>query len=107
MPNPNVRFRPPSRLGIQAIVPSLNLNVSGFTANQTIYDSFAVIGPKLWNALPGNLTTVKTASKFQAQLMGLLFSLEDMPPTCGYMRARDNTLPEVLKRAGERRSRQM
>ena len=103
MPNPNVRFRPPSRLGIQAIVPSLNLNISGFTANQTIYDSsFAVIGPKLWNALPGNLTTVETASKFQSQLTRVLCCLEDKPPTCGYTRAHDNSLPEVLRRADER-----
>ena len=108
MPNPNVRFRPPSRLGIQAIIPSLSLNISGFTTNQTKYDSsFAVIGPKLWNALPGNLTTVDTASMFQSQLTKMLYSLEDMPPTYGYRRAHDNSLPEVLRRADERQSRQM
>ena len=105
MPNPNIGFRPPSRLGIQAIVPSLSLNMSGFTVNQSIYDSsFAVIGPKLWNALPGSLTTVESASKFQSQLTRMLYNLDDMPPTNGYMRAHDNSLPEVLRRADERRS---
>ena len=105
MPNPNVKFRAPSRLGIQAVVPSLGPNRSGSVACQTKYDeSFAVVGPRLWNALPSNLTTIKSSGAFKSQLTKLLYKLEDMTPVYGYVRAHDNSLPEVLRRADERRS---
>ena len=108
MPNPNISFRQPSRLGIKANLPSLSLNVSGFVANQSVYDSsFAVIGPKLWNALPSSLTMMESAYKFKSQLTRMLYLLDDMPPTVGYVRAHDNSLPEVLRRADERRSLSM
>ena len=105
MPNPNIQFRPLSRLGIKAILPSLSLNVSGSASNQSIYDaSFSVVGPKLWNSLPGNVTTIESESKFRSQLTNLLYKLEDAPPTSGYMRAHDNSLPNVLRRADEKSS---
>ena len=52
MPNDlNVQFRQHSRLGIQAIIPTLPRNCS--RANQSLLDaSFAVVGPKLWNLGP-------------------------------------------------------
>ena len=100
-PNPNIRFRPQSRLGIQAIVPSLN--ASGGAACQSKFDmSFAVIGPNLWNALPSTLTTIESATIFKSRLTSLLCKLDDMPPTSGYVRTHDNSLPEVLRRADER-----
>ena len=100
-PNPNIRFRPQSRLGIQAIVPSLN--ATGGAACQSKFDmSFAVIGPNLWNALPSALTTIESATIFKSRLTSLLYKLDDMPPTSGYVRTHDNSLPEVLRRADER-----
>ena len=105
MPNPNISFRAPSRLGIQAVVPSLGLNISGSGACQTKFDeSFSVVGPRLWNALPSSLTTIVSDTKFKNDLTGLLYELDDMPPVYGYTRAHDNSLPEVLRRADERRS---
>ena len=98
MPNPNIKFRPQSRLGIQAIVPSLG--AARESAIQSKYDSsFAVIGPKLWNALPKELTLISSDQTFKSQLTHLLVKLEDSPPTPGYVSAHDNSLPEVLRRA--------
>ena len=85
-------------MGIQAVLPSL---VGGRTANQTRYDqSFAVLAPKLWNALPSKLTTIESAAKFKNDLTKFLENLDDTPPTSGYMRNHDNSLPEVLRRLG-------
>ena len=104
IPNPNIQFRPRSRLGIQAVTPSL---VTARTASQSRYDTtFAVVAPKLWNALPSQLTTMESAAKFKNHLTIFLKNLDDMPPTSGYVRTHDNSLPEVLRRVGvdERRS---
>ena len=101
MPNPNIKFRPRSRLGIQAFVPSL-APAAGL-ANQSRYDaSFAVVGPTLWNALPGELTLIEPFIKFKNALTTFLRRLDDMPPISGYARAHDNSLPEVLRRAEDR-----
>ena len=105
MPNPGIRFRAQSRLGIQAVIPSLNVNQSGRTSCQTKFDaSFMVVGPKLWNVLPSNLTTEIFDFKFKGQLTNLLYKLDDNPPVSGYTRAHDNSLPEAMRRAAARRS---
>ena len=101
MPNPNIQFRPRSRLGIQAFVPSL-VTGSGL-ANQSRYDaSFAVVDPTLWNSLPGDLTLFELFIKFNNKLSRFLENLDDMPPIAGYVRAHNNSLPEVLRRADDR-----
>lgn len=95
VPNPNVAFRPPSRLGIQAIIPPINTR--GRAANRTTYDgSFFVRGPILWNCLPSDLTTIQTMSQFKKKLDILINSLPDNPPVSGCTRAHNNSLPEVL-----------
>ena len=95
IPNTNIKFRPPSRLGIQAIVPAINTRAR--VANRTLYDgSFFVLGPTLWNALPSELTTIQTIAGFKKKLNNLVDSLPDNPPITGYMRAHNNSLPEVL-----------
>ena len=95
--NPNdvgIVFRPESRLGIQAIVPSLNR--SSTAANQSIYDrSFAVVGPKLWNVLPKFLTSINDSAEFKNSLTSYLAVLVDEPPVFGYTRRHNNTLLEV------------
>ena len=49
--------------------------------------SFAVIGPTLWNCLPCQLTTIECPSSFKAKISALIYSLLDEPPVSGYMRA--------------------
>ena len=92
MPNDlNVQFRPPSRLGIQAIVPNIPRNCS--RASKSLFDaSFAVVGPTLWNCLPSYLTTHEKQSTFKNKLTDYLRGLPDEPPVHGYQRAHDNTL---------------
>ena len=101
VPNPNVQFRTISRLGIQAVVPGLIPNTRA--TNRSLYDqSFSVIGPTLWNALPGQLTTIQSGTMFKNKLSKLINLLPDEPPVSGYVRAHSNSLPEVLRRASWR-----
>ena len=90
-----LRFRDPSRLGIQAIVPPLRRCTP---ALQTRYDaSFSVLGPKLWNVLPPKLTEVKCANSFKKQLSNYLLTLPDEPPVTGYARTHSNSIIEVAR----------
>ena len=92
----NVRFKPPSRLGIQAVIPPMTAGAR--QANQTRFDeSFAVVGPRLWNCLPANLTRITSEAKFKTQLTNFLKLLLDQPPVTGYPRSHSNTLPEVVR----------
>ena len=96
IPNPNINFKPLSRLGVQAIIPAINTR--GRAVNRTLYDeSFSVVGPTLWNSLPSELTTIQTMSKFKNALDILINALPDNPPVTGYVRAHKNSLPEVLR----------
>ena len=91
----NVKFKAPSRLGIRAEIPPIKAGAR--RANQTRLDeSFAVVGPRLWNCLPADLTKIRSESKFKAQLTNFLKLLLDEPPVTGYQRAHSNTLPEVV-----------
>ena len=63
-------------------------------------DSFAVVGPRLWNILPSQLTIVKSESGFKDKLTEYLKKLHDEPPVVGYVRRNDNTLPEVVMLRG-------
>ena len=98
MPNDlNVQFRPPSRLGIQAIIPTLPRNCS--SANKSLLDaSFAVVGPKLWNCLPKWLTTYEKQSSFKNKLTDYLRKLPDEPPVHGYQRVHNNTVVDATGR---------
>ena len=103
-PNSTVKFRPLSRLGYQAVIPGIVPNSR--TAVQTKYDnSFSVIGPTLWNALPSQLTTIESQGAFKRRLTNFISSLPDNPPVSGYIRANTNSLPEVVRGADERWSR--
>ena len=62
-----IRFRSESRLGIQAIVPSVNH--SSRLANRSLYEnSFAVNGARMWNALPSSITTIDSESSFRLKI---------------------------------------
>ena len=78
----------------RAEVPSL---VSGSSSSiQSSYDSsFAVVGPRLWNVLPGPLTIIFSSSEFKTKSTKFLAELIDEPPVTGYVRRHNNTLMEV------------
>ena len=98
MPNDlNVQFRPEARLGVKAKVPNLPRNCSRSSAN--LYEtSFAVVGPKLWNCLPNELTTCENQTTFKNKLTEYLRTLPDEPPVQGYQRVHNNTVKDAIGR---------
>ena len=71
------------RRGIKVQVPPLS-RTAGQRA-QSLYDgSFAVVGPKLWNTLPANITTITTKSTFKTALSRYLSYIPDRPPIDGF-----------------------
>ena len=87
----NIQFVARPRLGNLAIIPSSRKCSSA--ANQSLFDnSFAVKGPKLWNAMPYNLNIIQDLERFKDQLTKFLLSLPDMPPIRGYTPPNSNSL---------------
>ena len=87
----NVQFVSRPRFGNLAIIPSACRNSSA--ANQSLYDSsFAVTGPKLWNAMPYHLNSISDKDHFKSQLTQFLLSLPDTPPIRGYTPRNSNSL---------------
>ena len=83
----NVQFVSRPRLGTLAIIPSKSRTSSA--TNQTLfYNSFAVQGPKLWNAMPHNLNL----EHFKDQLTKFLLSFPDMLPIRGCSPPNSNSL---------------
>ena len=79
----NIKFKPPDRRGIRAVVPPLHRRASRKAQHQ--YDaSFAVLGPRLWNAIPAKTTVKPTLSSFKSSLQKFLIATPDEPPTIGY-----------------------
>jgi hypothetical protein len=63
------------------------------TANQKLFDnSFAVQGPKLWNAMPHHLNSIQGLQQFKDQLTKFLLSFPDKPPIRGYTPPNSNSL---------------
>ena len=88
-----IEFRPPNRLGIKAKVPQTMHGAA--RRHQTIYDaSFAIQGPRLWNCLPSNVTTVSSFDQFKELLTTFLLSFPDTPPVRGYTCVNSNSLLE-------------
>ena len=67
------------RSGPLATIPSL---VRGSRAvHQTLYDnSFAVVGPKLWNILPASVKNEETITSFKAAVYTFCSSFNNNPP---------------------------
>ena len=87
----NIVFSQPSRLGIRAEVPRICKSSSQH--NQTLYDnSFAVIGPRVWNTLPGRLHLLADLASFKNKLTEYLTTIPDNPPVSGYSGANGNSL---------------
>ena len=73
---PSVSFRPASRLGIIAERRPLGRGIR--QANQTLYDdSFAMMGPTLWNILPAEIHKIIKFTTFKTSLNKFLHSIPD------------------------------
>ena len=91
--NINIQFCAPSRLGTKAVIPGISKSSSQH--NQTRYDaSFAVMGPRLWNIIPGNLHSIDSLLRFKMNLKAFLKTFPDEPPVSGYICRNDNSLLE-------------
>ena len=74
-----------------AVIPSKSRTSSA--SNQTLFDnSFAVQGPKLWNAIPHELTVIENLEQFKNKLTKFLLSFPDKPPIRGYTPPNNNSL---------------
>ena len=86
-----IQFHAKPRKGILAIVPSLN-RVSSLR-HQSLYDnSFAVMGPRLWNSIPYNLNTIEKFVPFKNMLTTFVLAVPDKPPVRGYSTPNSNSL---------------
>ena len=96
----NIQFSDPSRHGIKAKLPKLNRSSS--QRHQSIYDnSFAVIGPRLWNTIPSNLPQIADLEEFKFKLTDHLNTIPDKPPVSGYSCANGNSLLEWYNNKAE------
>ena len=86
-----IKFTERLRSGIQAVLPSMTKGCRA--AQQSAYDSsFAVMGPKLWNAIPFHLNREGCFETFKSKLTKFLLSVPDTPPTRGYSATNPNSL---------------
>ena len=78
-------------LGPLAVIPCLL--TSSRAKFQTLYDnSFAVVGPKLWNILPATVKSEETITSFKAAVYNFCSSFPDTPPVPGYSPLNRNSL---------------
>ena len=87
----NIQFTYHDRKGISAkLKPLVNANGKA----QTLYDnSFAVMGPRLWNLIPKQIQFINTTvDNFKCQLSKFLDLFPDQPPVNGYSRINNNSL---------------
>ena len=86
-----VSFKPISRRGIQAEVPPLPTKRS--QRNQSLYEnSFAVMGPRLWNSIPEALQQINDQQQFKIQLTQHLNEIPDEPAIPGYSCRNSNSI---------------
>ena len=86
-----IQFHSRSRLGTLATIPSLSRASS--SRHQSMYDSsFAVLGPKLWNAMPYYLNGIAEFAPFKSRLTAFMLSVPDKPPVRGYTTPNSNSL---------------
>ena len=87
----NIEFYSRPRLGNLAKVPPINRCASA--ANVTRYEtSFAVRGPKLWNAIPYKINTIPDIGEFKKQLTKFMLMVPDTPPVRGYSTKNSNSI---------------
>ena len=87
----HIEFVSRPRTGIKAKVPCLR-NGSAI-GHQSLFDnSFAVMGPRLWNCLPVQINEIGTFDLFKQKLTSLLMRIPDKPPTKGYSTPNSNSI---------------
>ena len=74
-------FEGSARLGLAALPPLVK---SSRAASQSLYDnSFAVVGPKLWNILPASIKNEDIITSFKASVYSFFSRYPDTPPLRG------------------------
>ncbi len=80
------------RLGTRCSVPPIPKKAPTY-AKSLFDNSFAVIGPKLWNILPYSVTCAPSAESFKSRLTSHIMSTyPDQPPVPGYSSPNSNSL---------------
>ena len=78
------------RLGKLAKIPPIKKTCS--SANRSLYEnSFAVLGPKLWNSIPYHLNVISNFNNFKNSLTAFLLAVPDKPPLTGYCALNTNS----------------
>ena len=81
----------PSRLDIKASLAGLYQSVS--RVGKSIYEnSFGVIGPRLWNILPYDVSVAESLETFKNKMAKFVRNLLDEPPVRGYMKTQKHYL---------------
>ena len=87
----NMNFNVNRRYGIMAQVPPINTHSS--QKSRTLYDnSFAVLGPRLWNTVPKGVKECASLLTFKFQLDDFLKTIPDRPPVPGYICQNNNSI---------------
>ena len=88
----NITFHTSERRGICAAIPTMTRGAT--SKAQSRYDeSFAVVGPKLWNCIPAETSLKTELPGFKTSLGHFLELIPDKPPTAGYTSVNDNSIP--------------
>ena len=91
-----VTFTHSERRGRRAVI--FPLNKAATMKAQSKYDqSFAVMGPKLWNCIPSEATRITKLESFKSSLGKFLKQLPDKPPTTGYPSVNNSILDYVVR----------
>ena len=88
----DIQFYDHTRLGTRCKIPAINRNST--ILSRSIYDhSFAVRGPKLWNAIPKNIKCAPSFEVFKSKLTSHLMSIiPDLPLVPGYTTPNSNSI---------------
>ena len=88
----DIQFYDHTRLGTRCKIPAIKRNST--TLSRSIYDhSFAVRGPKLWNAIPENIKFAPSFEVFKSKLTSHPMSIiPDLPPVPGYTTPNSNSI---------------
>ena len=88
----DIQFYDHTRLGTRCKIPAMKRKST--TLSRSIYDhSFAVRGPKLWNAIPKNIKCAPSFEVFKSKLTSHLMSIiPDLPPVPGYTTPNSNSI---------------
>ena len=80
-----LKFTDTPRRGIKVKVPSLNMKATQ-RARSRYENSFAVLGPLLWNTIPSKLSRITKMETFKVALSKYLEQIPDEPPIDGVTR---------------------